>query len=228
MGSGVVKDVSNNPFAGISSPSAFNFSTAPHLVTGTPSSDALLGDAVRNDLIDGRTGLDTLTGQGGDDTYFIRNYEGGQTSILFYTADGSYIYSYLPTDDELNIGAGDYDHNGGADIVQIDYNGQTSWWLWFSTARLGTDLLPGAYPNAQSQPFPDPGFPALAISGGFFGFYYYDTGSFTVHEAVFDSRTPTSLSSSAFRSALSATPPMAAQHSMVASITTMPRRAPRR
>ena len=151
---GVVKDVSNNPFAGISSPSAFNFSTAPHLVTGTPSSDALLGDAVRNDLIDGRTGLDTLTGRGGDDTYFIRNYEGGQTSILFYTADGSYIYSYLPTDDELNIGAGDYDHNGGADMVQIESMDRRLGGFGFPPHGWAPICSPGPIPTLSPSRFP--------------------------------------------------------------------------
>ena len=77
FGGGVITDLSGNPFAGISAPTAFNFTTAGTgggsppgglILTGTIASNTLVGGA-GDDVITGLGRNDTLTGAGGADTF---------------------------------------------------------------------------------------------------------------------------------------------------------------
>jgi len=81
FGSGVILDSSDNSFAGISSPTALNFSTARLLILGDQNSNSLIGSD-DDEILDGGIALDTLAGGLGDDTYVITNHEGGETSIV--------------------------------------------------------------------------------------------------------------------------------------------------
>ncbi|MGD9982088.1 MAG: Ig-like domain-containing protein, partial [Hyphomonadaceae bacterium] len=64
MGSGVLRDINNNSFAGILTTTAYDFATAP--ITGTTSNDSLVGGPAE-DTINALEGEDILTGAAGDD-----------------------------------------------------------------------------------------------------------------------------------------------------------------
>lgn len=84
------RDSSANPYAGISSSTAFNFTTASSVINGTSAANTLNGtayddtinglggnDALNglggNDRLDGGTGADRMAGGTGDDTYYVDN-----------------------------------------------------------------------------------------------------------------------------------------------------------
>jgi Ca2+-binding RTX toxin-like protein/methionine-rich copper-binding protein CopC len=179
FGSGVILDMENNAFAGISSPTAFNFSV-PNIIVGTPDADALLGGA-GNDTINGQIGVDTLTGGAGDDTYIIGNYEGGETALHIYSEPDDPVgdgrsWSFLPQQiwpgDFLNSSVGDATGDGIVDIVFFHYTGDGVWWdLSFSTADHGVNFAPGTYEGGLS-------IYSSQSAGPIFG-------EFTVHEADF-------------------------------------------
>ena len=81
LASGVVLDTAGNPFAGIASPSTFNFSTPSDVIFGTPSKETVTGGD-NNEIINGLAGWDTLAGGRGDDIYFVQNYERDETFLL--------------------------------------------------------------------------------------------------------------------------------------------------
>jgi methionine-rich copper-binding protein CopC/Ca2+-binding RTX toxin-like protein len=184
LGSGVVLDLANNPFAGISSPTDFTF-TVPHFIIGTEGNDSLNGVSGFNDTLNGLVGKDTLSGGDGDDTYIIRNYEGGETSILLYhyIADGG-GWSILPTPDQIEWELYDYTGDGLVDYVKAAYEGEGYWRFEFSTTQLGTNLVPGTYLNAQRASLASPGHAGIDVYG--WGWSTAQTGNFTINNIVID------------------------------------------
>ena len=123
LGSGVIRDLANNAFAGISTPTALNFSTVPYSIVGTPGIDNLVGADNRNDSFDGLPSVDTLTGGTGDDIYYIKNYEGGQTSFLTYSEDFQDVTSVLPEADLLDLSLDDLGGDDQIDRINLWYFG---------------------------------------------------------------------------------------------------------
>ena len=194
FGSGVVTDLYGNAFPGISSPTTFNFSTV-HL--GTPSANTLTGDS-GNNAFDGGIGHDTLSGGLGDDTYFINNYEGGETTILLQSEAGDWIGAgetvSLPVagDYELYAFWDDANDDGLADSIRVHYDDDIHffWEFRFDTISLGTNIVPGTYIDATSAIRDNtPGHPGLEVFGNSRGSFEI-FGSFTVTEAVFDYSDP--------------------------------------
>ena len=187
FGPGVVLDSRGNPFAGISSPTTFNFTT---IREGTIGNDTLTGDSADN-AFDGGIGHDTLTGGDGDDTYILTNFEGGETSIVLQVENSttpSWFYSgrtlSLPFEDnEIMAAAYDSSGDGVVDSVHLwSYGPVDTWDLHFGTSAIGTNLVPGTYLNATDDLVA--GHPWLQVSGN--GGSSLDFGSFTVTSAVFD------------------------------------------
>ncbi len=74
MASGVVLDLANNPFAGFSTSTAFNFTVDPdEVLIGTRGNDTLDGKG-GDDTLEGLTGFDTLIGGPGDDTFILDQF----------------------------------------------------------------------------------------------------------------------------------------------------------
>lgn len=189
MGSGVVRDLANNAFAGISSPTDLNFRTAPHLVLGTPNPDTLYGEDNRNDTLNGLGAVDTLSGGSGDDTYVIGNYEGGPTSFFLYSEDGEYAASELLVEEDMFFNLFDFNGTGGVDMLQVIYYGDANWSFWFSTTLLGTDLAPGTYNNSEFANYASGAHAAFHVDS-FYNGYSYSTGSFTIVDLVIDDTNP--------------------------------------
>jgi hypothetical protein len=105
---------------------------------------------------------------------------------------GDYIgqgQQYQYTSESALFSAQAYDRTGDGqgDYVTLavrmpDYS---HWWyLTFATNKLGTNLVPGVYTDAQRAPFAGDGHPGLDVFGDGRGCNTL-TGSFTVDEAVF-------------------------------------------
>jgi Ca2+-binding RTX toxin-like protein/methionine-rich copper-binding protein CopC len=191
MGSGVVLDLANNPFAGLSSPAEFNFTIDPdEVLIGTTGSETLDGKA-GDDTLDGLTGIDTLIGGPGDDTFIIAYYEGGQTSIHLESEPGDWVgqgqlYSFIDGIGEITAFAYDATGDGLVDGLEVSYDDDVhSWDLRFSTTQLGTNLVPGTYLNAERYALASPGHPGLEVTGDGRG-QSFVFGSFIVDDAVFD------------------------------------------
>ncbi len=144
LGSGVIRDLANNAFAGISSSTGLDFSAVPYSVVGTPNVDVLNGADNRNDAIDGLPSVDTLTGGTGDDIYYIKNYEGGQTSLLIYSEDFQDVFSVLATDERLTFhNLFDQNGDGQIDVIWGWYSGDSTNEFWSFEAPYGTNLAIG-------------------------------------------------------------------------------------
>jgi hypothetical protein len=107
---------------------------------------------------------------------------------------GNTAYSFKPEDGTFGAQASDQTGDGQPDYLTISFNGTGSnghwWYLNFSTVRLGSNLVPGVYTNAQRAPFADAGHPGIDIFGDGRGCNTI-TGSFRIHEAVYDPTNPT-------------------------------------
>ncbi|MFL6283292.1 MAG: hypothetical protein ACJ74Q_09150 [Pyrinomonadaceae bacterium] len=100
---------------------------------------------------------------------------------------GTTAYSFKPEDGTFSAQASDQTGDGQPDYLTIGFNGTGSnghwWYLNFSTVRLGTNLVPGVYTNAERAPFASNGHPGIDIFGDGRGCNTI-TGSFRIHEAV--------------------------------------------
>lgn len=89
----------------------------------------------------------------------------GQGGTYQYSAASTPVVGYAP---------------GGRRIEVLFGRTGPSWRMSFEAAD-GLPLTPGVYPNAQRQPFQDPGHPGLAVYGLGRGCNTL-TGTFTVHQ----------------------------------------------
>ena len=107
---------------------------------------------------------------------------------------GPTAYLYKPEDGTFSAQASDQTGDGQPDYLTIGFNGLGTnghwWYLNFSTVRLGKNLVPGVYTNAERAPFASDGHPGLDIYGDGRGCNTL-TGSFRIHEAVYDPMSPT-------------------------------------
>jgi large repetitive protein len=115
LDSGAVKDGSGNPYAGFSSPAAFNFTTG-----GSASGLVLTGNGMANTLVGG-TGNDVITGLGRGDTLT----GGGGADTFVYTA----------VSDSTGRGYDTItDFNASADLID----------LWFQVTGVDTAITSGS------------------------------------------------------------------------------------
>ena len=191
MASGVVLDVANNPFAGLASPTTFNFMADPdEILIGTRGSDTLDGES-GDDTLDGLTGLDTLIGGPGDDTFILANYEGGESSVIIYAEPGYYtqlgsVFSFN-NPDYFHSSYFGLDPSGDVDLLYFSYSDpftSDAGSIRISTEQLGTALTPGTYLDTDLGT-PSPGHAGLevTISSSWLSYSY---GSYTINEIAFD------------------------------------------
>jgi cytochrome c2 len=140
--------------------------------------------------LDGGLGADTLIGGSGNDTYIVRNYEGG-TSILIQSSPGDPIgngqtYSLAPKPGDFGVTLGDGNHDGLIDAIRLTYIGYSGtgqyWELFFSAPQAGGNLLPGTYTGAQISASAD--HPGLSITSN--NSTSQICGNFTINDATFD------------------------------------------
>jgi hypothetical protein len=113
--------------------------------------------------------------------------------LTMHSEAGDYIgggqdHSYDSTNAVFSAWAYDHTGDGLGDFVTLALHTPdwSHWWyLSFATNRLGTNLTPGSYGDAQRASFADPGHPGLDVTGDGRGCNTL-TGSFTIEEAVFD------------------------------------------
>ena len=106
------------------------------------------------------------------------DYIGGGASYLRTQATGV-IDSYNPSD---------FTGDGAVDYVFLRYLGQpfdgTFIHFWVATNQLGTNLVPGTYPNAERAPFASLGHPGLDVEMDGRGCNTL-TGNFVIRDASF-------------------------------------------
>src|SRR5262249_20812225 len=127
-----------------------------------------------------------------NDTYIIRNYEGGN-SILLQSTPGDYIgagqtLSMFPQPGEIHsIDLGDRNHDGLIDTVHLFYSAGHFWDLSF-LAPVGQNLLPGTFADAQDAYWGASDHPGINVSGdgrGGLGFGNFTVNDFTVDYSGF-------------------------------------------
>lgn len=171
---GALRDLVGNAYAGISSSSTLNFTTALPTLLGTPAADTLVGTAV-SDIIQGLAGRDDLTGNGGADIFVFANTDSGLT-----TATADVIQDFLTGTDRLQLS-----------VAATSLNFQT---YGYSTSA-GDDLtVEGAITRAENNVFPIGGMltPPRVINyawiydpnGGTAGYLVVTTNSDTVADFV--------------------------------------------
>ena len=141
-----------NAFAGITDPTAWNFSVAPLPETpnaGTPGDDVLTGTAGA-DVMAGLAGDDSLTGLGGADTRDGGDgddvLDGGEGVDTLIGGDGDDKLSGGAGDDVLTGGAGDDTVDGGEGTDTLVLSGALRLDLVADTARgveIGNDIFSG-------------------------------------------------------------------------------------
>jgi hypothetical protein len=120
----------------------------------------------------------------------IVNDDPDKTVLIFDSRPGDYIgqgrgFTLTPVDGVITA------TRSADNTVSVGFDGSTWWDLYFAAPDDGP-LVPGVYENAMRWPFQDPGRPGLSVSGDGRGCNTV-TGRFVVHEAVYDSGTPTRL-----------------------------------
>jgi hypothetical protein len=101
---------------------------------------------------------------------------------------GGLDHSYDSTSAIFSAWAYDLTGDGLGDFVTIALHTPdwSHWWyLTFATQKLGTNLAPGSYPDAQRASFADLGHPGLDVYGDGRGCNTL-TGNFGIEEVVFD------------------------------------------
>jgi methionine-rich copper-binding protein CopC len=190
MGSGVILDGAGNSFAGISSPTTLAFSTFPLDLIGTRGADTLTGTS-RNEVLNGLTGVDTLMGGLGDDTYVLDNYEGGATSFLFYAppewfGDRHVTQSLLPNIADVTYDLDDISGDGLVDLLVISYwpGGPDGWaTLVVSTNEIDQNLVEGVTYTDARRPW-TPGHAGLDLHAS--GAWSTTTGTIYANFTVTD------------------------------------------
>ena len=162
------------------------------MLNGGAGNDTLEGGS-GNDVLDGGADLDSLRGGTGDDTYVINAALGGPTSLTInnwpYAAGEPYAFNadtgtFAPFLEDRNS-------DGKIDFVRFIYRDvefpSAGHWFTFeiSTTKLGTNLAPGTYLDAERAVIASPGHPGLDLYGDGIGFGTVQ-GNFTVTAADFD------------------------------------------